>query len=187
VKVAVVPALLASAYMLAAAWRHGAWRTVWLGWFGPLWLGVLLPASEFLFWIGAAFALGYFWHQLPGRRGFVKPIPLVAAYALGIGAKHFLLRVLDQTRPQGAVTRILLMLVVLTAVAVLIDLRVLDAIRSPWTGRLAPLIGIYRVGTASTTLAFLLTQAAAIFGLWQQLRTGAGVSQPSSPPPTTNR
>jgi hypothetical protein len=61
-----------------------------------------------------------------------------AAWVLGIGAEHLVLGILGQARPSGDMTRLLLMLVVLTAVGVLIDGRTTacrrDAVRPAAAG-----------------------------------------------------
>jgi hypothetical protein len=181
---ALIPAVLATCYILFDRWRNGVWHTTLDGWFGPADL-LLQAVGEFLFWIGIAFMLGYLWRELPGARGYIKPWPLIAAYAIGAVGHNILLHYYHQSPPQDQLTRILLMFVFLTVVAVLMDLRALDALREAWSARLAPLVATYRVGAATTTLAFLLAQAAAAFALWQQLRMGTGITPPSPSPPGT--
>jgi hypothetical protein len=182
---ALVPSLLATAYMLVVAWRHGAGLETLNGWFGLTQLIMLNTAMEFLFWLGIAFVLGFLWRELPGARGYAKPWLLIAAYSVGAAGHCVLIRVLKQSPPEGQVTRIMLMVLFLTVVAVLVDLRALDALRDAWSARLGPLVAIYRVGAASTTVAFLLAQAVAAFGLWQQLRSGTGISTPPPGPSGT--
>jgi Family of unknown function (DUF6185) len=182
---ALIPSLLATAYMLVVAWRHGTGLETLNGWFGPTQLIMLNTTMEFLFWLGIAFVLGFLWRELPGARGYAKPWLLIAAYSVGAAGHYVLLRVLQQSPPEGQVTRIMLMVLFLTIVAVLVDLRALDALRDAWSARLGPLVAIYRVGAVSTTVAFLLAQAVAAFGLWQQLRSGTGISPPGPGPSGT--
>jgi hypothetical protein len=182
---ALIPALLATAYMLAIAWRHGAWHTTLDGWFGPAQLILLNTTGEFVSWVGIAFVLGFLWRELPGTRGYAKPWPLIAAYSLGVGAHYLLSYFLGQKQPQGQLTRIMLMIVFLAVVAVLVDMQALHRLREAWSSRLGPLITVYGLRSASATIAFLLAQAVALFTLWQQLRTGAGVTQgPGGPGPS---
>jgi hypothetical protein len=182
-KCALLPGVLATAYLLHAGWRQDGWRTTLDGWFGPAQLVVLNPASELLFWLGGAFVLGFLWQSLPSSRGYIKPLPLIAAWALGVGIQHLLLGLIGQAQPDGDVTRLLLMLVVFTVVGVLVDGRTLQSVRDSWFGRMAPLLVVYRLDNISATAAFLIAQAAAIFALWQQLRSGLSIPPSTVPPP----
>jgi Family of unknown function (DUF6185) len=175
---AIIPALLATAYALAVSWRHGGWHTTLSGWFGPTQLFFLDTAGELFFWVGIAFVLGFFWRELPGARGYLKPWPLIAAYSLGAGAHYLVTRLLGQSSPQGQLTRIMLMIMFLAVVAVLMDWRALKALRDAWTPRLGPLITVYGLRPTGSTIAFVLAQAVAAFTLWQQLRTGTGITPP---------
>jgi hypothetical protein len=176
-KATIVAALLATVLMLVFNWQDNRWKVILDGWLGPAQL-LLNVAGELIFWFGSAFALGLLWRALPGTRGYVKPMPLLAAWSAGAAAHYLMVRLLGQTASEDVVPRILLMFVFLTLIAVVRDLHSLDAIRDTWTSRFGLLATVYRVGTASTTAAFLLAQVAAAFALWQQLRSGVGGEPP---------
>jgi hypothetical protein len=181
----IVAALLATLLMLLFNWQDNRWKMILNGWLGPAQL-LINVAGELIFWFAMAFVLGLLWRALPGRRGFVKPMPLIAAWSAGAAAHYLMVRWLGQTASEDAIPRILLMFVVLTLVAVVKDVHSLDEIRDAWTSRLGFLATVYRVGPAGTTAAFLLAQVAAAFALWQQLRSGVG-GEPLPPSPRSGR
>ncbi|MEZ0071950.1 DUF6185 family protein [Planotetraspora sp. GP83] len=129
-----------------------------------------------LLWPVAGFVLGALWRELPGRRGYLKPLIPVLAYAAATGAHGMLNNMLGQAPVRGSLVRILLLFLVLTAVAVLMDARALQTRPGSWAFRLAPVVAVYRLGAAGSGVALIVAQAAAILGLWTQLRHGVDIT-----------
>ncbi|MBO3745553.1 hypothetical protein J5X84_05675 [Streptosporangiaceae bacterium NEAU-GS5] len=187
----------AAAFLIWATWRtDDLGRGGWIERLAtePATLAADLVAA-LLIWPIAGFVLGALWRELPGRRGYLKPVVPVLAYAAGTGAHGILNNLLDQAPVRGSVVRILLLFLVLTVVAVLMDARTLQTRPGSWTYRLAPLAAVYRLGTAGSGIALIVAQAAALVGLWSQLRSGiqitsqvepiAPISESPPPPPPT--
>jgi uncharacterized protein DUF6185 len=182
VRLAAVIALPAALFLLYLILRHGVWHTQLSGWFGPA-QSVLTMVSEIAFWLGGGFVLGALWWDLPGRRGYVKVWPLVGAYAAGAAAYRAVSALTGQSVRDTDVVRGLVLLLVLTAIAVAMDARTMQAARAPWSSRVGALVALYRLDTAGSRAAFAIAQIAAVIGLWQQLRQGiAALTLPTTPP-----
>nr|WP_237519995.1 DUF6185 family protein [Streptomyces sp. HUCO-GS316] len=151
----------------APAW----WTNQFSEWFGPLWLvyWMLIPP---LAWAASGFLLGFFWQELPGRRGPVKILPIVLAYVSAMLLDSFVRYALDQSAPnyQWGVTGLLTMALTLTSIAM--DASTLRAQRASWATSWSPLASVYRLSAAHTGLALVVAQVAAIVSLWLQLRSG---------------
>ncbi|WP_169951668.1 DUF6185 family protein [Microbispora sp. H11081] len=129
-----------------------------------------------LVWPVAGFVLGALWRRLPGRRGYLKGVVPVLAYAAATGAHAVLNNVIGQAPVRGSLVRVLLLFLVLTVVAVLMDARTLQTRPGGLASRLTPVAVVYRLGTAGSGIALVVAQAAAILGLWSQLRNGIDIT-----------
>ncbi len=129
-----------------------------------------------LIWPVAGFVLGALWRRLPGRRGYLKGVVPVLAYAAATGAHAVLNNVIGQAPVRGSLVRVLLLFLVLTVVAVLMDARTLQTRPGGLASRLTPVAVVYRLGTAGSGVALIVAQAAAILGLWSQLRNGIDIT-----------
>ncbi|MGI5161780.1 DUF6185 family protein [Microbispora sp. CA-102843] len=129
-----------------------------------------------LIWPVAGFVLGALWRRLPGRRGYLKGVVPVLAYAAATGAHAVLNNVIGQAPVRGSLVRVLLLFLVLTVVAVLMDARTLQTRPGGLASRLTPVAVVYRLGTAGSGIALIVAQAAAILGLWSQLRNGIDIT-----------
>ncbi|MGW5261882.1 DUF6185 family protein [Microbispora sp. NPDC004025] len=129
-----------------------------------------------LIWPVAGFVLGALWRRLPGRRGYLKGAVPVLAYAAATGAHAVLNNVIGQAPVRGSLVRVLLLFLVLTVVAVLMDARALQTRPGGLASRLTPVAVVYRLGTAGSGIALIVAQAAAILGLWSQLRNGIDIT-----------
>ncbi|MEV7801337.1 DUF6185 family protein [Microbispora sp. NPDC088329] len=129
-----------------------------------------------LIWPVAGFVLGALWRRLPGRRGYLKGVVPVLAYAAATGAHAVLNNVIDQAPVRGSLVRVLLLFLVLTVVAVLMDARTLQTRPGGLASRLTPVAVVYRLGTAGSGIALIVAQAAAVLGLWSQLRNGIDIT-----------
>ncbi|TQS20249.1 hypothetical protein FLX08_16900 [Microbispora hainanensis] len=129
-----------------------------------------------LIWPVAGFVLGALWRRLPGRRGYLKGVVPVLAYAAATGAHAMLNNVIGQAPVRGSLVRVLLLFLVLTVVAVLMDARTLQTRPGGLASRLTPVAVVYRLGTAGSGVALIVAQTAAILGLWSQLRNGIDIT-----------
>ncbi|MFI7038295.1 DUF6185 family protein [Microbispora rosea] len=129
-----------------------------------------------LIWPVAGFVLGALWRRLPGRRGYLKGVVPVLAYAAATGAHAVLNNVIGQAPVRGSLVRVLLLFLVLTVVAVLMDARTLQTRPGGLASRLTPVAVVYRLGTAGSGIALIVAQAAAVLGLWSQLRNGIDIT-----------
>ncbi|GAA0373379.1 hypothetical protein GCM10009530_24690 [Microbispora corallina] len=129
-----------------------------------------------LIWPVAGFVLGALWRRLPGRRGYLKGVVPVLAYAAATGAHAVLNNLLGQAPVRGSLVRVLLLFLVLTVVAVLMDARTLQTRPGGLASRLTPVAVVYRLGTAGSGVALIVAQAAAVLGLWTQLRNGIDIT-----------
>lgn len=181
-RLAGVIALPAALFLLYLLLRHGVWHAQLSGWFGPA-QSVLTLVSEVAFWLGGGFVLGALWWDLPGRRGYIKVWPLVGAYAAGALGNRAVSALTNQPVRDTDIVRGLVLLLVLTAIAVAMDARTMQAGRAPWGSRIGPLAALYRLDTAGSRAAFAIAQIAALLGLWQQVRQGIGaLTLPTTPP-----
>lgn len=140
--------------------------------------------DEVSFWLIPGLVLGFLWHVLPGRRGYLKPLTLVAAYGLGAAV----VQLSTGQGSEGALTiRVLSLFVVLTVAASWADTRQLRHQRMPWEGRFAALVAAYRLRQTGGTIVLVITQLAALVGIYQQLRSGIEPFLPTPPPGTGNR
>ncbi|GIH32787.1 DUF6185 family protein [Microbispora amethystogenes] len=129
-----------------------------------------------LIWPVAGFVLGALWRRLPGRRGYLKGVVPVLAYGAATGAHAMLNNLIGQAPVRGSLVRVLLLFLVLTVVAVLMDARTLQTRPGGLASRLTPVAVVYRLGTAGSGIALIVAQAAAILGLWTQLRHGIDIT-----------
>ena len=129
-----------------------------------------------LIWPVAGFVLGALWRRLPGRRGYLKGVVPVLAYAAATGAHAVLNNIIGQAPVRGSLVRVLLLFLVLTVVAVLMDARALQTRPGGLASRLTPVAVVYRLGTAGSGIALIVAQTAAILGLWSQLRNGIDIT-----------
>lgn len=129
-----------------------------------------------LIWPVAGFVLGALWRRLPGRRGYLKGVVPVLAYAAATGAHAALNNFIGQAPVRGSLVRVLLLFLVLTVVAVLMDARTLQTRPGGLASRLTPVAVVYRLGTAGSGIALIVAQAAAVLGLWTQLRNGIDIT-----------
>ncbi|MEU8173332.1 DUF6185 family protein [Microbispora hainanensis] len=129
-----------------------------------------------LIWPVAGFVLGALWRRLPGRRGYLKGVVPVLAYAAATGAHAVVNNVIGQAPVRGSLVRVLLLFLVLTVVAVLMDARALQTRPGGLASRLTPVAVVYRLGTAGSGIALIVAQTAAILGLWSQLRNGIDIT-----------
>ncbi|MEU6424820.1 DUF6185 family protein [Microbispora sp. NPDC046973] len=129
-----------------------------------------------LIWPVAGFVLGALWRRLPGRRGYLKGVVPVLAYAAATGAHAVLNNVIGQAPVRGSLVRVLLLFLVLTVVAVLMDARTLQTRPGGLASRLTPVAVVYRLGTAGSGIALIVAQAAAVLGLWSQLKNGIDIT-----------
>ncbi len=161
---------------LALAWRNASTEFATnsfavINLFGQL-------VDEVSFWLTPGLVLGFLWHVLPGRRGYLKPLTLVAAYGLGAAV----VQLSTGQGSEGALTiRVLSLFVVLTVAASWADTRQLRHQRMPWEGRFAALMAAYRLQPTGGTIVLVITQLAALVGIYQQLRSGI---EPFLPTPT---
>ncbi len=143
-----------------------------------------------LIWPVAGFVLGALWRRLPGRRGYLKGAVPVLAYGAATGAHAVLNNLIGQAPVRGSLVRILLLFLVLTVVAVLMDARTLQTRPGGLASRLTPVAVVYRLGTAGSGIALIVAQAAAILGLWTQLRHGIDITSQvdtsTQAPPSTD-
>ncbi|WP_123962374.1 DUF6185 family protein [Streptomyces sp. TLI_185] len=162
-------------YLYTADYAPSWWTDQFSEWFGPLWLvyWVLMPL---LGWAACGFLLGFFWQELPGRRGPVKILPIVLAYVSAMLLDSFVRYALDQSAAnyQWGITGLLTIALTLTSIAM--DASTLRAQRASWATSWSPLASVYRLGAAHTGLALIVAQAAAIVSLWLQLRSGMDAS-----------
>ncbi|WP_328674434.1 DUF6185 family protein [Streptomyces sp. NBC_00322] len=162
------------------------WTSQFTQWFGPLWLvyWVLIPP---LAWASSGFLLGFFWHELPGRRGPVKILPIALAYVIAMLVDSFVRYALDQTAAnyQWGVTGLLT--IALTITSVTMDANTLRAQRPSWATSWSPLASVYRLGAAQTGVALVIAQVAAIVSLWLQLRNGMDSGGGESGSPTEGK
>jgi hypothetical protein len=122
-----------------------------------------------LIWPVAGFVLGALWRRLPGRRGYLKGVVPVLAYAAATGAHAVLNNVIGQAPVRGSLVRVLLLFLVLTVVAVLMDARTLQTRPGGLASRLTPVAVVYRLGTAGSGIALIVAQ-------WSQLRNGIDIT-----------
>ncbi|KAA9376423.1 hypothetical protein F5972_23705 [Microbispora cellulosiformans] len=143
-----------------------------------------------LIWPVAGFVLGALWRRLPGRRGYLKGVVPVLAYGAATGAHAMLNNLIGQAPVRGSLVRVLLLFLVLTVVAVLMDARTLQTRPGGLASRLTPVAVVYRLGTAGSGIALIVAQAAAILGLWTQLRHGIDITSQvdtsTQAPPSTD-
>ncbi|MFJ4715391.1 DUF6185 family protein [Streptomyces sp. NPDC088785] len=166
-------------YQLYLNYGGSWWVSQLQGWFGPLWL-VYNVLFCVLPWTAGGFLLGFFWRELPGRRGPVKVLPLVAAYTSAMLVDQFLCHAFDQPEPAYRWGMTGLLTITLTVTGILMDGRTLRRQRPSWATFWSPLFSVYRLGAAQTGMAFVVAQTAAIVGLWIQVRTG--IEPPASAP-----
>ncbi|MEV6105057.1 DUF6185 family protein [Streptomyces sp. NPDC051940] len=159
------------AYLVYGNYGGSWWVDQLQGWFGPMWLVYNLLFCA-LPWAASGFLLGFFWRELPGKRGPVKVLSVAAAFTSAMVVDRFLCHVFDQPEPpyRWGVTGLLI--IGLTVTGILMDGRALRRQRPSWATFWSPLVSVYRLGAAQTGLAFVVAQTAAIVGLWLQLRTG---------------
>ncbi|WP_327049268.1 DUF6185 family protein [Microbispora sp. NBC_01189] len=143
-----------------------------------------------LIWPVAGFVLGALWRRLPGRRGYLKGVVPVLAYGAATGAHAMVNNLIGQAPVRGSLVRVLLLFLVLTVVAVLMDARTLQTRPGGLASRLTPVAVVYRLGTAGSGIALIVAQAAAILGLWTQLRHGIDITSQvdtsTQAPPSTD-
>jgi hypothetical protein len=169
-------------YLYKEDYAPSWWIDQFSEWFGPLWL-VYWVLTPLLAWSACGFLLGFFWQELPGRRGPVKILPIVLAYVSAMLLDTFVRYALDQSAAnyQWGITGLLTIALTLTSIAM--DASTLRAQRASWATSWSPLASVYRLGAAHTGLALIVAQAAAIVSLWLQLRSGmdAGGGQGGTP------
>lgn len=112
------------------------------------------------------------------------------AYGAATGAHAMVNNLIGQAPVRGSLVRVLLLFLVLTVVAVLMDARTLQTRPGGLASRLTPVAVVYRLGTAGSGIALIVAQAAAILGLWTQLRHGIDITSQvdtsTQAPPSTD-
>ena len=156
---------------------------------------ILLALSYFgwqlLSIIALGAVIGLLWQHLPGRRGPLRVIPLVALYSIVPAAEYLVPYVLDQEASRIYPVQILCALAVATFVGLAMDMRAVRGMRPPWQVRLQALAFAYGAENVPAQLAFVLAQASAIvavIGLFKtgtqlELPTGSATVSTGTPPP----
>ncbi|MFI6894902.1 DUF6185 family protein [Streptomyces sp. NPDC050256] len=178
-RIAALVGLPASALLVWAEGINGEFLTSTLNWQFGLPNIVMGAVYWEITWAAAGFLLGSLWRQLPGRRGPVRILPLVGAYALPIGIDA-LGKLVTREEQTNLALYALSMLLVLTITSIVFDLHVFRGERRYWQSRLGLLLSVYQMRYFSLQAAYLLAQLVALFTLWQFFTEGGGPPERSA-------
>ncbi|QNS08423.1 DUF6185 family protein [Streptomyces xanthii] len=172
-RTAAIVGLPASGLLLWADYLKGEFLTQTLySQFG--WVDTALSAGYWeIMWAAAGFLLGALWRRLPGRRGPVRALPLVAAFALPMGMDSIGNAITGEGQANLALY-VVSMLLVLTVTGIMLDLNTFRGERRYWQSRLGLLLSIYQIRYFSLQVAYLLAQLLALLTLWQFFTDGGG-------------
>jgi hypothetical protein len=139
---------------------------------------VLVAVFE-LVWVTLSFVacgavIGLVWHHLPGRRGPIRVLPLVALYAIApileLAYSYF-----SETKLSAPpIVEVLSFLGVATFVGLAMDWKAVRKTRPPWQRRLHALAVAYGAENVPAQLAFFLAQASAIIAVITFIHNGMG-------------
>ncbi|MEV6509709.1 DUF6185 family protein [Streptomyces sp. NPDC051642] len=175
-RLALIPGLPAAALGTWADWvRGGAWQDTLSNQFGLPGMA-LAPVYWLTTWVGAGFLLGALWRVLPGRRGAVKALPIVFAFALPVGLDVLTGWFTDEGAANLALFLATLLLV-LTITGIALDLDTFQGERRYWQSRLGLLLSVYQMRYYSLQFAYLIGQVIAVISIWQFF------AEPSQSPP----
>ncbi|GAB2579230.1 hypothetical protein GCM10027168_10130 [Streptomyces capparidis] len=127
-------------------------------------------------WVGTGFALGVLWRLLPGRRSVTRASVLSAAYALPVAADWLGDRAVAQ-EPGQDLLGALLVFVVLTLTAMVMDLDTFGAEKRYWPTRAGLLLSVYQMRSLWVQVLLFAAQIVAVI----TLVTSIGGGEPSPP------
>jgi Family of unknown function (DUF6185) len=123
--------------------------------------------------VGSSTVIGLVWQHLPGRRGPLRVLPLVALYMITPVANSAVPYVTDTEKYWLGLIEVLCFLAVTTSVGLAMDLRALREIRPPWQLRVQALAFAYGTENLPAQIAFLSAQLSAVIALVTFWKTGA--------------
>jgi hypothetical protein len=122
--------------------------------------------------IGSSTVIGLIWQHLPGRRGPLRVLPLVALYAITPVVASAVPFMTDTEKSWLGLVEVLCFLAVATSVGLAMDLRALRDIRPPWQLRVQALAFAYGTENLPAQIAFLSAQLSAVIALVTFMQTG---------------
>lgn len=135
-------------------------------------------------WLSAIAATGLAWQHLPGRRGVLKVLPIIALYAVGPCLQAGI-NVLTGVRGWDSLVSLAVFAVVLVILGLRMDKASLDAVALPADGGLRRFFRAYGLEGFSAKLTAALTPLIAVLTIWSALN-GGDVSPPTTEPPRPN-
>ncbi|MEU0881853.1 DUF6185 family protein [Lentzea sp. NPDC005914] len=132
-------------------------------------------------WLFALAATGLIWQHLPGSRGVLKVLPIIAVYAIGPGLM-MAVNQLSGVRGWESPVAIATFALVLVFAGLRMDKVALDGVTLPDGNRLQRFFEAYALKNLSSKLTAVLTPSLAVLAIWSAI-TGGEVSPPSEPLP----
>ncbi|WP_415936610.1 DUF6185 family protein [Streptomyces sp. 039-1] len=148
--------------------RGSLWGDMARNQFGVIGLVGYVIASEVI-WASVGFVLGALWRVLPGRRGPAKGLGLTLVYAAPVAFHWIITHAIGQSFGTLALD-VMLTLLVLTSTGVAMDIDTFRQEDHYWPTKMALVLSVYQLRTASVQLAFFVAQLVALVGVWQQLK-----------------
>lgn len=144
-----------------------------------LWIAITF-LWQALVWLSTIAATGLAWQHLPGRRGVLKVLPIIALYAVGPCLQAGI-NVLTGVRGWDSLVTLAVFAVVLVFVGLRMDKASLDAVELPGSR----FFSAYGLENFSAKLTAALTPLIAVLTIWSALN-GGDVSPPNTEPPRPN-